>query len=86
MKRFIAVFLLTSFMWASFASYASDVGDGAKTELVKKSIDLVAVEQAGVIDVDAQAVQPISYIDAAEVNVSAQSRPLRATANAPPLK
>lgn len=83
MKNFIAVLLLTVFACGTFASYAADVGSKAKTELAKKSFDLVCVEQTTTITVEAPAVQPICYINA-EVNVKAISRPKEATANAPP--
>lgn len=82
MKKFIAVILLTAFTCGTFASYAADVGS-AKTELAKKSFELVAVEVNQVIEVDPPAVQPTNYITA-EVNVKAISRPKEATANAPP--
>jgi hypothetical protein len=85
MKRLIAVLLLSAFSCGTFASFAADVGGKAKTELVKKSIDLMAVEQSTAITVDAPAVMPTNYIIIAEVNVKAQCRPVRATANAPPL-
>jgi hypothetical protein len=85
MKRLIAGILLMSiFACGTFASYAADVGSEAKTELVKKSFDLVAVEVNQVIEVDPPAVQPTNYITA-EVNVKAISRPKEATANAPPI-
>lgn len=83
MKGFIASLLLFSFACGTFASYAADVGSKAKTELVKKSYDLVAIEANQVIEVDPPAVQPTNYIQY-EVNVKAISRPRRAVANSPP--
>lgn len=84
MKGFIALMLFSAFGCGTFASYAADVGSKAKTELVKKSYDLVAIEVNQVIEVDAPAVQPTNYITA-EVNVKAISRAKEAVANAPPL-
>lgn len=84
MKRFITFMLLCSFTCGTFASYAADVGTKAKTELVKKSYDLVAVEVHQPIEIEAPAVQPVSHITG-EVNVKAISRPKEAVANAPPL-
>lgn len=84
MKRCIAGILLMSiFGCGTFASYAADVGSKAKTELVKKSYDLVAIEVNQVIEVDPPAVQPTNYMNA-EVNVLAINRPRRAVANSPP--
>lgn len=83
MKGFIAVLLLCSFACGTFASYAAYDGK-AKTELVKKSYDLVAIEVSQPIEVDPPAVQPVSHITG-EVNVKAISRPKEAVANAPPL-
>jgi hypothetical protein len=83
MKGFIAVLLIAAFGCGTFTCYA-DVGSKAKTEVVKKSHDLVAIEVNHVIDVDAPAVQPINHITG-EVNVKAISRPKEAVANAPPI-
>jgi hypothetical protein len=83
MKGYIGILLLCTFTCGTFASYAADDGK-AKTELVKKSHDLVAIEVNQVIEVDAPAVQPTNYISA-EVNVKAICRAKEATANAPPL-
>ena len=83
MKGFIALLLFGAFTCGTFASYTADVGSKAKTELVKKSYDLVAIEVNHVIEVAAPAVQPTNYIQC-EVNVIAVSRPKEATANAPP--
>jgi hypothetical protein len=84
MKGFIALLLFAAFGCGTFASYAADVGSKARTELVKKSHDLVAVEVNQVIEVEAPAVQRICFITG-EVNVKAISRPKEAVANAPPL-
>jgi hypothetical protein len=83
MKGFIAVVLFAAFGCGTFASYAADDGK-AKTELVKKSYDLVAIEVSQPIKVDPPAVQPVNHITA-EVNVKAISRPKEAVANAPPI-
>lgn len=83
MKGFIAVLLLCTFTCGTFASYAADDGM-VKTELVKKSYDLVAVQVSQPIEIDPPAVQPVNYIQA-EVNVKAISRPKEAVANAPPI-
>ena len=84
MKGCIALFLFAAFGCGTFASYAADVGSKAKTELVKKSYDLVAIEVNQPIKMDQPAVQPTKHIPA-EVNVKAISRPKEAVANAPPL-
>jgi hypothetical protein len=83
MKRLIAVLLLTSFSCGTFASYVVDDGQ-AKTELVKKSYDLVAVEVSQPIEIDPPAVRPINHITG-EVNVKAITRPKEAVANGPPI-
>lgn len=84
MKRLIAGLLLSGiFLCGTFASYAVDDGSLVKSELVKKSIDLVAVEPAAPIEVDAPAIQPLSHI-LAEVNVKGSLRPVTPVANAPP--
>jgi hypothetical protein len=43
MKGFIALMLFVAFGCGTIASYAADVGSKAKTELVKKQVDLVAI-------------------------------------------
>lgn len=83
MKGFIALLFFAAFGCGTFASYAADDGK-AKTELVKKSYDLVAIEVSQPIEVEKPVVQPINHITA-EVNVKAISRPKEAVANAPPL-
>jgi hypothetical protein len=83
MKGFIAVLLLCTFTCGTFVSYAADDGM-VKTELVKKSYDLVAVEVSRPIEIDPPAVQPINHI-ADEVNVKAITRPKEPVANGPPI-
>lgn len=85
MKGFIAFLLFAAFGCGTFASYAADDGSKAKTTLVKKTHDLVAVEVNQVIEVEAPAVQPVCYITG-EVNAKAICRPKEAMANAPPLQ
>jgi hypothetical protein len=82
MKGFIAVLLLTAFTCGTFASYAIDDGK-AKTELVKKSCDLVTAEVSQPIEINPPTVQPLNHING-EVNVKAISRPKEAVANGPP--
>lgn len=75
--------LTTVFLCGTFASYAIDEGSLVKSELVKKSIDMVAVEPAATIEVDAPAMQPLNHIQA-EVNVIGSCHQVIPVANAPP--
>ena len=86
MKRLIVGFILSGvFLCVTFASYAVDDGSLVKTELVKKSIDLVAVEPAAPIEIEAPAIQPLSHIQA-EVNVKGSRHQVSPVANSPPIE